>query len=664
MYFSQGNVYYEELSTSIRKQDRVTRWVVQGYARGTWHEAAKKGGVGRIGAPGGPLTCCCKVILVILVMFGLIIAPVLVGRRMGRASCKAFVDVVRGGGVNRMRIGSGRVVFASGSRGGVCGANLVGSPGLASELCRYKTMFTGSVSGRVSPVVDFLLAKVLPLVLFVTLKGCVTGGLVRRTKKGGSVTFKVKGDGTGVCIRSDRKVHFSSITKRSRTGRGLSRVISCLRGPGGCASMNTSVPGNILLMKPPKANGAVLTGTITNRSGMPFFSVSNSRFIRVFINVKTSGIQSLFERTGRGTPYVIFVSRVSTVNGGHSKRVNKGSRERRALGRLLARVSKFRKGGNIVVLTTAGHPRSLSPTLAHPKHFSEHIPIRLPSLTNHRTVLGIRTGGVGTSSSISLRAVTHVTSNTSNTRLTGVVGRTTLHTIHDKEAIMGRSSLRRDVRIIVTKCRGGGTILSSRRGGIITCRRVKRTLMTTLRDRSTPIRGVAVVPHASNTLNCAVRIRRNSGCLVAGGRLRGGVTAFANKHTTRRVMFNRVAAKTSGSVRRTAGVTETVVAHCNVASRFSVITVRGIAGRCLNNSASLSYSTSARGRVSRGIIRLMGTRRRGTEGVLTRGERGLSRLTVCLCRGRAVANSRFVSVLSEGWYDWLSGRYRLSGGGD
>lgn len=438
------------------------------------------------------------------------------------------------------------------------------------------------------------------------------------------------------------------MTKRSRTGRLLARVISFLRGPRGCARVNTMYPGKTLLMKPPKANGALLTGTITKRTGMPFFSVSNSRFMRVFINVKTSGMHSLFGRTGRGTPYVMFVSRVSAVNGGESgTKCNKGSRHRRALGRLLARVSKFSTSGNIIVLTTAGQPSDLSPTLLHPKEFSHHVPIRLPSLGKHRRVLGIRTGGMELKSSVSFGTVTETTSKTSKTRLTGVMGRTTLHTIERGHGCMARTSLRRDVRAIVTKCRGGGRMLSSGRGLVISCRRVNRTLMTTLRAGSTPIAGVAVVPHASNTLKCAVRMRSRRHGLVARRRLVGGVTALAKKEYTRGLVFGSVAANTSGSVRRTAGLTETVVAHCKVDSQFNVITLRARGGPCLKKSDDLDYSPRATTSVSRVIMSAMGRKCSATVSLLRGGRGGLRRLTGCLCRGRAVAKRRFVRVLAE-----------------
>lgn len=291
----------------------------------------------------------------------------------------------------------------------------------------------------------------------------------------------MNGDGTGVCRgKGSLKVAFGSITKRRNTGRRMRRVIRFLGGPRGCASLNNGVPGNTLLINPPKANGALLTGTMTNRTNMPFFSVDNSSFMRVFININTSHIHSLFHRTGRGTPYVVFVSRVSTINHTHDggPTVNKGSRQRGALGTLLARVSNFNAGDNIVVLTTAGHMSVLSDTLLHTNHFSQRVRMSLPNLGRHGTVFLIRLGPVGVSSAISISLLTHRAPNFSNTSVTGMYGRTTLVTTHRSGGTMYGRSFLSTMSEVMNKLRGGAGIVATSRGQDVTLRRTNRTAVS------------------------------------------------------------------------------------------------------------------------------------------------------------------------------------------
>lgn len=334
-----------------------------------------------------------------------------------------------------------------------------------------------------------------------------------------------------------------------------------LGSPNGFAAVNTGVPGNMLLTKPPNANGALLTGTITNRTKMPFFAVSNSSFMRVFININTSHIHSLFARTGGGTPYVVFVSRVSTINHRHNTNLNNNrSRHRRALGRLLIRVSNFNTGRNVVAVTTAGHPSVLSPTLLHPNHFSHRIVMNHPSLHNHRTVLGIRTHGGPLTSSMSLGVVTGGAPNFANTSLDGLLGRTTLLTTHLGGGMVAVTRIRRTDRGIDVKPRHHDRVIDSGSHGLATCRRSNRTVITRLLPRTSPIRGMAVVPH-NTTNNCAVVLpARRRGC-GAGSRLLTSVQITLNNQVTRTLVLSRVDANTSKSLRDMAGATHTVMAH-------------------------------------------------------------------------------------------------------
>lgn len=302
-----------------------------------------------------------------------------------------------------------------------------------------------------------------------------------KTDKNDNKMFGMKGSGTRL-FRGNNTVGvaFGSITKLTRTGRRIRRVMRFLGRPRGCASLNNGVPGNTLLMNPPKANGALLTGTITNRTGMPFFSLTNSSFIRVFINMNTSQIHSLFHRTGRGTPYVVFVSRVSTMkhthNGGPT--VKKGSRHRGALGRLLARVSNFNSGDNIVVLTTAGHMSMLSGTLLHTKHFSHRVRMSLPSLGRHGRMFNMRLHPVGVSSDMSMSLLTHRAPKFSKTSVTGMYGRTTLVTTHRKgDFINGRSFLS-TMSHVVNNLRGGAGVAARTRHHSVTLRRTNRTTVS------------------------------------------------------------------------------------------------------------------------------------------------------------------------------------------
>lgn len=278
-------------------------------------------------------------------------------------------------------------------------------------------------------------------------------------------------------------IHFHGITKVSRTGRRVVRFIRFLGRPTGCRGLKTGVPGKTVLDNPPKAKGALLTGTATNRTKIPFLSISKDRFIRVFININSSQIESLFGRTQRVTPYVMFVSRVSTVNGTHNHnkclKNKNGSRERDALGRLLIRVSNFNSASRVIILTNAGHPSMLSPTLAQPNHFSEVVTVSGPSLGNQRSVFTIRLAPVGArtrSGPLLTGGLTFLAPNFTKTSVTGIYGRTTLVTTHLKSACIRRGRFRVTVRQMITKLRGGSQILSPRRGGVITCRRTNRTI--------------------------------------------------------------------------------------------------------------------------------------------------------------------------------------------
>ncbi len=253
-----------------------------------------------------------------------------------------------------------------------------------------------------------------------------------------------------------------------------------LGGPGGFASLKNGVPGKTLLMNPPKANGALLSGTMTNRTSIPFFSLSNSSFIRVFININTDHIHSLFHRTGRGSPYVVFVSRVSTIKHTHKggPTVNNGSRHRGALGRLLARVSNFNAGDKIVVLTTAGQISVLSGTLLHTKHFSQRVRISLPSLGRHGTMFGMRLHPMGASSAMSVSLLTQRAPKFSNTSVTGIYGRTTLVTTHRGGPTMDGRSFLDTISHVVNNLRGRAGIVATRRGRAVTLRRTKRTAVS------------------------------------------------------------------------------------------------------------------------------------------------------------------------------------------
>lgn len=285
--------------------------------------------------------------------------------------------------------------------------------------------------------------------------------------------------------------------------------------------------------------------------------------MRVFININTSHIHSVFRRTGGTTPYVVFVSRVSTMNHRHNTNLNNNrSRHRRALGRVLIRVSNFRNGRNVVIVTTAGHPSILSPTLLHPNHFSHRIIINLPSIHNHRRVLGIRVHHMPLTPSVSTTVVTHNAPNFSNTSLTGLIGRTTLFTTHNGGHIISVIRFRGTGSGVVVNTRHHSVIVARTRGRSATCRRTNRTVVNHLIPRRSPIRGIAVVPH-NHTLNIAFFLPRNSTVDTDHRGLRDRVSALCNNHLTRRVVCKprRISANTSGSVGITAGLTHGVIAR-------------------------------------------------------------------------------------------------------
>lgn len=450
-------------------------------------------------------------------------------------------------------------------------------------------------------------------------------------------------------IRSGGGGAFSSITNYSRRGTRLRRVIRFLGSPNGFARLNTHVPGNILLINPPKANGALLTGTITNRTGTPFLSVSNSSFIRVCINMNTDHMESLFSRTVGGTPTVIFVSRVSTINERENTNANnKGSRERRALGRLLIRVSNFSSGSKIVIVTTAGHPSILSPTLLHPNEFSERVAIGHPSTRNERSVLGIRTGGGPLTPSIGFGSLTRVAVNFANTSLRGLLGRTTLLTTEGRGGTLAGRRVRSTIAHIRVNARGGSRGCSRGTGGLATCRRTNRTITSCcLRGRS-PIGRVSVVPHNVNTNNCAVCRPRRRGC-ASGGRVLSLLISVLNNHITRTLALSSISANTSDSLRHTARVYHSVITGCNVDSRVNPIIFDSRGGRIfLNGSFNRigGCDRIASTEVSRRVRGVVHTTCTGARGVLGRRCSGLVLINSALLTGRGVSKTRFRTLVA------------------
>lgn len=411
------------------------------------------------------------------------------------------------------------------------------------------------------------------------------------------------------------------------------------------------MPGNILLMNPPNANGALLTETITNRTNIPFFSVSNSSFIRVFININTSHIHSLFSRTGGGSPYVVFVSRVSTMNHRENTNLNNnGSRHRRALGRLLIRVSNFNTGRNMVLVTTAGEPSILSPTLVHPNEFSHRIIMDCPSIGNHRTVLEIRTEGGPLTPSMGLGAVTGAATKFANTSLRGLLGRTTLLTTEGSGGTVAVSRVGRTAIGIIINTRGGDGMVDRGRGGLATCRRTNRTvLFSGLRARS-PIRRVSVVP-ANVTNNCAVPLPDRSGSCGSHENVCRSVIMDLNNQITRRLVVSSVSANTSGSVRGTAGATHTVIAGCNVAGRLNYMYCNASGGSMFLNESvndeARSCSRTATTGVSRLILSVIGGTCNSTAGVLDSGVSGLRSVTGCLVGRRGVNDRSFATMVGN-----------------
>lgn len=453
------------------------------------------------------------------------------------------------------------------------------------------------------------------------------------------------GSGTGPTGTGRGGIHFSSITNRRRRGRRLIRIIRFLGGPGGFAQLKTGVPSKILLRKPPNANGALLTGTITNRTNMPFFSVSNSSFIRVFIKINTDQIHSLFSRTGGTTPSVVFVSRVSTINQQHNSNVNNNrSRHRRALGRLLIRVSNFGNSRNIVIVTTAGQTSILSPTLLQPNHFSQGVLINTPSIGNHRTVLHIRTHGGPLKPSISLGRVTGRAPKFINTSLTGLLGRTTLLTTQHGRGRVSTTSISRTRSHMVTNPTGHSQIISPGRHRAITCRRTNRAVIKLILGSTQIIRGMAVMPH-NHTNKCTVVLPHRSRVLVDGGGTRRRVTNLVNNQTTRRVVFRSRSSKTSGSFRRTARVTQTVIARCKVDSGVNPIRLRDSKRIFTNRNCSrTNCSRRATTLISRRVGQVLGRNRRRTLRVVRARHRRRGLVTRTLLGCRALGRGRVLDL--------------------
>jgi cell division protease FtsH len=597
--------------------------------------------------PKKPLIYYYGVALVVLLLINFLLVPLVARHAVQEVDYGTFMTMTENKEIGQVEVEDNQIIFTNKDGSKVYKTGPMNDPDLTQRLYDAGAEFTRDIVEETSPLLSFVLTWILPIIIFIAIGQLMTKKLTDRAGGPGSMMFGAGKSNAKIYVQSTQGIHFSDVAGEDEAKENLQEIVNYLHDPGKYQEIGASMPKGILLVGPPGTGKTMLAKAVAGESQVPFFSISGSEFVEMFVGMGASKVRDLFSQAKEKAPCIVFIDEIDAIGQKRSGGQYGGNDEReQTLNQLLTEMDGFDDNSGVIILAATNRPESLDPALTRPGRFDRRVPVELPDLKGREEILKVHARKIKLAENVDFSTVARMASGASGAELANIVNEAALRAVRDGRRLVTQADLEESIETVIAGYQKKNAILTDKEKWIVSYHEIGHALVAARQTHSAPVQKITIIPRTSGALGYTMQVEEGNHYLMSREEIENKIATFTGGRAAEEVVFGSVTTGASNDIEQATKLARAMLTRYGMSDEFGMVALETVTNQYLGGDASLACSPETQTKIDRLVVELVERQHQKALRILRDDRQKLDELARFLHEKETITGEEFMSILN------------------
>ena len=573
--------------------------------------------------------------------------PIIQKHQVTEVDYGKFMAMIEDKSIEAVEVEDSQIIFTDKDTKKIYKTGTMNDPGLTERLYKSGAKFEKNIEQTMSPMTNFLVTGLLPLVIFIAL-----GQYFKKKKKkqmGGknAMAFGMGKSNAKIYVPSTEGIHFSDVAGEDEAKESLAEIVDYLHDPKKYSEVGASMPKGVLLVGPPGTGKTMLAKAVAGEANVPFFSMSGSEFVEMFVGMGASKVRDLFSQAKEKAPCIVFIDEIDAIGKKRDGQIGGNDEREQTLNQLLTEMDGFEGNNGVIILAATNRPESLDPALTRPGRFDRRVPVELPDLKGREEILKVHAKKIKIAEDVDFHTIARMAAGASGAELANIVNEAALRAVRNNRKFVTEADLEESIEVVMAGYQKKNAVLSTKEKLVVAYHEIGHALVAAKQTNSAPVQKITIIPRTSGALGYTMQVEQGDKYLMTKEEIENKIATFTGGRAAEEIIFGQITTGASNDIEQATKLARAMITRYGMSEDFDMVAMETVNNQYLGGDASLACSADTQKEIDRMVVELVKKEHEKAKDILTENRKKLDELAQFLYEKETITGDEFMTILNK-----------------
>ena len=597
--------------------------------------------------PRKPLIYYYGIAVLVIFLFNLIVTPVLMNRQVKEVDYGTFMEMIDKKNIGKVEVDDSEILFTDKENETIYKTGAMNDPTLTQRLYDCGAKFSKDVDQTMSPLLSGILSFVVPLLIFFVLGQYMSKKLIEQAGGKNAMSFGMGKSNAKIYVQSTQGIHFSDVAGEDEAKESLKEIVDYLHNPDKYTQVGASMPKGILLVGPPGTGKTMLAKAVAGEAQVPFFSISGSEFVEMFVGMGASKVRDLFKQAKEKAPCIVFIDEIDAIGKKRDGQMGGNDEREQTLNQLLTEMDGFEGNNGVMILAATNRPESLDPALTRPGRFDRRVPVELPDLQGREAILKVHAKKIKVADDVNFHTIARMASGASGAELANIVNEAALRAVRDNRTVVNEADLEESIETVIAGYQKKNAVLSDQERKVVSYHEIGHALVAALQTHSAPVQKITIIPRTSGALGYTKQVEQGDKYLLTKQELENKIATFTGGRAAEEIVFHEITTGASNDIEQATKLARSMITRYGMSEEFDMVAMETVTNQYLGGDTSLACSAETQKEIDEKVVAIVKEQHEKAKKLLEENREVLDKLAMYLCEKETITGEEFMEILNK-----------------
>ena len=596
-------------------------------------------------SPKKPLLFYYGIVLLVILVFNLVVSPLLLRAQVQEVDYGTFMKMIEEKNIGSVEVEDSQILFTDKDGTQIYKTGEMNDPTLTERLYAAGAKFTRVTQQATSPLLSFFLTFLLPILIFAALGQYLTKKMMSQAGGPNAMAFGLGKSSAKVYVPSSDGIRFDDVAGEDEAKENLKEIVDYLHDPKKYSDVGASMPKGVLLVGPPGTGKTMLAKAVAGEAGVPFFAMSGSEFVEMFVGMGASKVRDLFQQAKEKAPCIVFIDEIDAIGKKREGQLGGNDEREQTLNQLLTEMDGFDSNNGVIILAATNRPESLDPALTRPGRFDRRVPVELPDLAGREAILKVHAKKIKAAADVDFHTIARMAAGTSGAELANIINEAALRAVRNGRTVVEQVDLEESIEVVIAGYQKKNAIMTDAEKHVVAYHEIGHALVAALQVDSAPVQKITIIPRTSGALGYTMQVEQNDKVLMTREELENKIATLTGGRAAEELVFGQITTGASNDIEQATKIARAMITRYGMTEEFDMVAMETVTNQYLGGDTQLACSAETQKEIDRKVVETVRTQHEKARRLLSEHRDKLDALAAYLYEKETITGSEFMAIL-------------------